>query len=243
MPDPPAIGLNLEPAAMRTGIWSIAMPTANRGPVDVGSAPFMPHVSKTEGRCATVSLLRRLPNGTHAAVWSHACAPKDAKAICAWMWERPESWSFWAELARCEGADALDGRIVAAARREAEDRAASERYIRLAERRAARLADGIRLYLFSPVGRRPSLGLQRVGDRGCFWRMSFVERWERDRVADWLRWQRDRFDDFDAFFAEHGGLALERLVLAGMREAEREAEEDGTACDGPRPLRLWRGPG
>ncbi|WP_230768890.1 hypothetical protein [Sphingomonas sp. Leaf4] len=71
--------------------------------------------------------------------------------------------------------------------------------------------------------------------------MRVSEKWERDRVVDWLRWQQPRFHEFQEYLDEHGSLELERLVLAGMRDAERAAKAKGITSAGRRPLRFWRG--
>jgi len=217
------------------------MHNSQSGLVDVGSAPFVPHVSRSDDGRSSVSLLRRLPAGSHVAVWTHHCPPRAAKALCAWMWKMPEQWPVWGRIALRLGDEVVEPLILdgaAAAEREDKER---ERKARQEEKERRRLEREITLYVYDPKSKGPSLGLQRGCDDRAFWRMSFTEKWERDRVVDWLRWQKEEFNEFDTFFREHGALELERLVLAGMRQAERTAKEKGVSSSGRRPLRFWRG--
>lgn len=217
------------------------MPNPDRGPVDVGTAPFIPHVAKGEGRSSAVSLLRRLPDGTHVPVWTHECSPKEAKSLCGWMWAMPEDWSIWGRIALRIGSATLDPMIIDRARKHAAEEKERERRLRKEERERERLAREITLYLYDPKHKRSSLGLQRGSEDKAFWRMTFTEKWERDRVVDWLRWQQPRFHELEEYLNEHGSLELERLVLAGMRNAERAAKAKGITSAGRRPLRFWRG--
>lgn len=217
------------------------MSTATSGPAHAGSARFLPFVSDAADGLSTVSLLRRLPDDTFAPVWSHDCAPVAARAIGEWMWSQPGQWRYWGHLALRLG-DAVVGPIIldaateAAAELEAEERRAE------AERLENELlAQEITLFTFDPKKGRPALGLERGCDDAPFWRMKFDEKWERDRVVDYLRRQKPRFVELEAHFREHGALELERLVLSEMREAEKRAKALGISSGGRRPLRFWRG--
>ncbi|WCP14072.1 hypothetical protein sphantq_02514 [Sphingobium sp. AntQ-1] len=217
------------------------MSTATNGPAHAGSARFLPFVSDASDGLSTVSLLRRLPDDTFASVWSHECAPLAARAIGEWMWSQPEQWRYWGQLAVRLG-DAVVGPIILDAATEAAVMQAKEQR-REEERRLEeeRLAQVITLYSFDPKKGRPALGLERGCDDAPFWKMKFNEKWERDRVVDYLRWQKPRFVDLDAHFRERGALELERLILSEMREAEKRARTLGISSGGRRPLRFWRG--
>lgn len=207
---------------------------------DPGTAPFVPHVADNTDD-PVVSLLRRLPDGGYVAVWSHACERKDAGVIGAWMLAQPESWSLWGRIALRLGGDTLSPLVVDGARAAEAKRLEEARVRQEEEREAHRLAGEITLYYYDPKGRPPALGLQRGTQDRPFWKMRFTEKWERDRVVDWLRWQPERFSEFAEYQAEHGDLELERLVLAGMRKGEREAKAKKITSSGRRPLRFWRG--
>lgn len=207
---------------------------------DLGTAPFVPHVANNTHEPA-VSLLRRLPDGGHVTVWSHVCERKEAKAIGAWMLGQPNFWSLWGRMAVRLGGDTLSSIVVDGARAAEAERLEKAHMQREEERERRRLAREITLYYYDPKGKPPALGLQRGTQDKPFWKMRFTEKWERDRVVDWLRWQRERFDEFAEYHAEHGDLELERFVLAGMREGEREAKVKKVSSSGRRPLRFWRG--
>ncbi len=71
--------------------------------------------------------------------------------------------------------------------------------------------------------------------------MRFSEKWERERVLDWLRWQKSRFIEFRDLLAAEGSAAVERTIIAGMRETEANIKARGLSTGGRRPLRFWRG--
>lgn len=218
------------------------MQNPQSGPELVGSAPFLPHVPKRGEDRSVVSLLRLLPDGCHVAVWSHRCGtPREADTLFGWMWTQASEWPVWGRTAVRLGEGIVSPIILegAQAAADAAAHAAANRERAEAERR--RLARQITLWVFDSKKKRPSLGLERGCDDAPFWRMTFAERWERDRVADWLKFQKHRYVDFEALFLEHGDLELERLVLSGMRETEADVKRRGLSAGGRRPLRFWRG--
>ncbi|MCC4254749.1 hypothetical protein [Sphingobium naphthae] len=190
----------------------------------------------------TVQILHRLTDGTHIAVWQLCLDSRDAAAqLYDWMHSKPERWDFWGRLSFRIGAEASGPLILAAAMSDEQERRATERERREREKSQARLASTITLYLFTPTKKRPYLGLERGNESDPFFVMKFDEKWERDRVSDWLAYQEGKFAEMERIFREFGQLALERHILAGMRATERESKLRGISAGGRRPLRFWRG--
>ena len=174
-------------------------------------------------------------------VWSTAFSSEEAaRGVLDWMGDRPADWTWWGRIATGLGPALLDDCIIQVATRALADAAAKAKRKREEAEEKARKAREIELYYFDPKGKQPALGFQR-GDGDTVFKMHFREKWERERVMDWLRWQRERFAEFVAHAGEHGGLSLERVILAGMRDAERDLRRRGIATSGRRPLRVWRG--
>lgn len=204
-------------------------------------AAFRPAIAVGGDGCATVSLERRLPDGGHAVIWSHACDAMEGRAMAEWMSLHPRLWERWGRIGVRLGADAIGPLIVTGAMQAAAREAEVERERLAQEAERARLATEITLYTFNPKKGPPALGFERGCDDETFWRMRFDEKWERDRVVDYLRRQKPRFIELEAYWREHGDLELERLVLSEMRAAEQRAKKLGIAAGGRRPLRFWRG--
>ncbi|MEC3950140.1 hypothetical protein [Sphingobium sp. HWE2-09] len=189
-----------------------------------------------------VEILRRRADGQIVPVWSVALdCPKTARTLYDWMRTNPDSWSMWGRLSLRVGPEAAGRMIMEAAAEHERVRIEQERRRRENEREQARLSREITLYYYDPERKAPSLGLERGSDKSPFFRMTFTERWERDRVLDWLKNQREHFADMEELWAEHGAMALERHILAGMRETERALKARGDSAGGRRPLRFWRG--
>jgi len=164
-----------------------------------------------------------------------------ARSIFDWMCLRPGDWPLWGRLAYLFGEEAVRSVVIAAAEREAEKAAIEAEEARLEEEERIRLRRQIDLYILDPKSKRPGLSLQSGDEKKPFFLMSFSEKWERERVLDWLRWQKHRFHEFRDLFQAEGPVALERLVIAGMRATEAEIRTRGLASRGRRPLRFWRG--
>ncbi|KAA9019610.1 hypothetical protein [Sphingobium limneticum] len=208
----------------------------------VGPSNYVPRLGLGIGNIPRVEILRRRFDGEVVPVWSVLLGtPKAARTLHKWMMENPESWSVWGRLALRLGTEAAGRMIMAAATRHEQARIESERERRDAEKEQRRLSREITLYYYDPKKKAPSLGLERGNESRPFFRMTFTEKWERDRVLDWIKHQRAHFADMEEMWAEHGALALERHILAGMRETERDVKARGMGAGGRRPLRFWRG--
>jgi hypothetical protein len=166
-----------------------------------------------------------IADGTHVAVWQLCLdTRKAAGQLHDWLRSTPDRWEFWGRLAFRIGAEASGPLILTAAMADEEERRVAERERRDREKEEIRLAATITLYLFTPAKKRPYLGLERGNDSDPFFVMKFDEKWERDRVSDWLAYQQGQFAQMEQMFHELGQLALERHILAGMRETERYAQ-------------------
>jgi hypothetical protein len=208
-----------------------------------GSSRYVSTMGGTDevGR-RTVQILRLLEDGVHPVVWQ-VCfdSEKAAADLYKWIRSKTESWELWGRIALRLGADAAHSLSLTAALTEERERKAAERERRRQEDEDRRLAQTIDLYLFTPAGKRPYLGLERGSDSTPFFIMKFDEKWERDRVSDWLAYNKQHFAEMERMFHELGQLALERHILDGMRATEKHVKSRGEADRGRRPLRFWRG--
>lgn len=212
------------------------------GDAFAGTTTYVPHIGAGEPGGRTVEILRRHLDGQAHSVWAVTLeTPKAARALHAWMTTNPNCWSFWGRLALRVGPEAAGRLIMRAAAEHERDRIEREREQRADAREQARLARQIELFYYDPKKKPPSLGLERGNESSPFFRMTFTEKWERDRVLDWLRNRRELFAEMEELWSEHGSLALERHILAGMRETERDVKARGISAGGRRPLRFWRG--
>lgn len=201
---------------------------------------FVPNLTHAD-EVGVVALLRQLPGCQQIAVWSRECATVEASLIHDWMQSQIAQWPIWGRIAMRLGGDVLDPMLLDGARCAEDRRIETERAAQIEADEHRRKAAEITLFLYDSKEKRPALGLERGCDDVPFWKMKFEEKWERDRVVDWLRWQKTEFADFEAYFREFGSLELERHVLAGMRAGETAARARGLTSTGRRPLRFWRG--
>ncbi len=207
----------------------------------VGPDNYVPRLGTGDDAC-TVEILRRRSDGQIVPVWSVVLdGPKAARTLYDWMMTNPPSWSMWGRLSLRVGPEAAGRLIMKAADEHERVRIEQERLRRENQKEQARLSRQITLYYYDPKKKAPSLGLERGSENSPFFRMTFTEKWERDRVLDWLTNQRAHFADMEELCAKHGALALERHILAGMRETERVVKARGDSAGGRRPLRFWRG--
>ncbi|WP_157099179.1 hypothetical protein [Novosphingobium rosa] len=189
-----------------------------------------------------VRILRSLADDTHVVVWHvRLDTPEEAASIRDWLTSTPERLRFWGRVAFRLGPDAAGPVILASARFAEAERQEAERRERERIEEEARRADEITLYTYTPHKKAPYLGLERGNKREPFFVMRFDERWERDRVCDWLMYQKARFAEMERLFQTSGQLALEKHVLDGMLATEKDARRRGISAGGRRPLRFWRG--
>ncbi|MEO7469109.1 MAG: hypothetical protein ABIV36_19000 [Sphingobium limneticum] len=213
------------------------------GQAATGTGRYFPAMGGADeiGR-RTLQIHRRLADGAHVVVWQLCLDSRKAAAqLHDWMRSKPDRWDFWGRLSFRIGAQAAGPIILTAAMADEQERRAAEREDRNRQREEARLAATINLFLFTPARKRPYLGLERGNESDPFFVMKFDEKWERDRVSDWLAYQQGQFAQMEQMFQELGQLALERHILAGMRATERDAMTRGISAGGRRPLRFWRG--
>ena len=167
------------------------------------------------------------------SVWSRTFAsPEDAEAFTAWLDGRSETWGLWGRIASILGAETLDA-VVGREFNKHADGIAKENKRREDE-------DKIVLY-YDDTKRTFGLKLQKGSEPEPFWRSGFSNRWERDRLLDWMTWQRDRHEEFHRHATEHGATSLDGLLLKEMMDTERRLRKSGYTVGGQRPLRFWRG--
>lgn len=174
-------------------------------------------------------------------VWRRTLDPVDAAPTFEWMCGASPNWVLWGRLAVLFGDEALDEIVIVAAGRAAEEAAIAAEEIRMKEDERQHLHRTIGLFVLDPKSNRPGLALESGDERKPFFKMEFSERWERERVLDWLRWQRSFFLEFRDQVETEGAVALERRIIAGMRETEADCRKRGLSSGGRRPLRFWRG--
>lgn len=207
-----------------------------------GSEPCWPAFDPASD---TVRLLRLVPPtidpGRVAVAWEAELGPGRAKLVFEYMAGRPEQWSAWCRMATLFGEDSIRSSVVKDAEHEAEVLAVAAEQERLDRDDRLRLHQSIDLFIHDPKGRRPGLSLQSGDGAKAFFDMRFSEKWERERILDWLRWQKPKFREFREVVEQDGAVALERLIIAGMRETEADVRKRGLSGGGRRPLRFWRG--
>lgn len=199
---------------------------------------FWPAIAPAAG---CVHLLRMMPDGVPVAIWRRFAGEAEAHDIYHWMNLRPDHWHYWGRLEILFGNEILESVIVEDSRLEAEVRATQAEQERLEREDDYRLHQEIDLFILDDRGERPGLSLESGNETKPFFVMSFSEKWERERILDWLRWQKPRFIEFRDLKASKGSVALERAIIAGMRVTENEMKAAGLAAGGRRPLRFWRG--
>lgn len=174
-------------------------------------------------------------------VWRSYVGIERVRSVYEWMSARSEEWDLWGRVATLFGDTALHAIVVEAAEREAEAAALEAENARLKEEERLLLSRKVELYILDAKGKRPGISLESGHETKPFFVMRFSEKWERERVLDWLRWQKDRYLDFRDLCEAEGQLALERVIIAGMRETEAQMKAQRRTSGGRRPLRFWRG--
>ena len=179
--------------------------------------------------------------GTSAEVWSHPFGSVGAaRKVFAIMYALPARWAAWGRMAAMLGSDFLDGvietEVLTAAVRSEQGfglaPAASRRTV------AARAADSpVRMRLL--VGHCASRVVASCGGRR-FMTLGLVSPSEARRVWDWVRWQSGSYQRWFSISERQGRLALARLIVESVLDAERRAGEAGVPSDRDRRLRHWR---
>jgi len=173
--------------------------------------------------------------------WAWASGPWEATVVFDWMADRRDEWQAWVRLVDLFGHDALSVIVVEEALAAGRQVLAAAEAIRRADEERRRLHEEVDLFLHDERGKHPRLSLESGDEHKPFFVMRFTERWERDRVVDWLRWQKGSYVAFRDLVAREGAIALEREILSAMRAFEAAAKKRGIASGGRRPLRFWRG--
>jgi hypothetical protein len=207
---------------------------------------FRPALANGRAAGSVVQLVRRPSRAASgesgAIVWQFEAAdPDEAQVVFQWIDARPEQWALWGRLALGFGTGALHALVVDEASRDARARAAEAAMARDEEEERLLEAMEINLYILDKRGGRPGLYLQSRDQAEPFWTTRFSERWERERVLDWMRWQKAHFVEWRDYVVREGTMAFEQLIMAGMRETEQSIKARGLAARGNRPLRFWRG--
>lgn len=180
-------------------------------------------------------------DGRRDALWAAQLGSATAREVFEWMVACPDQWPLWARLACLFGDQAVSAIVIEGAERDAERAAVAKETARLKADERRRLREHVGLFVLDQKNKRPGLSLESGDKDKPFFVMRFSEKWERERVLDWMRWQQPRFREFRSVVESEGAVALERLVLAGMRETEAEVKRRGLGSGGRRPLRFWRG--
>ena len=197
-----------------------------------------------------VEIRRRPPSGDDGHRWRtvwrfEADDAGAARQLFDWIQARPERWAFWGLLATTFDKDIVVSLVAEEAGRDAREAAAKAALEReqeqTQEQENLRLSRQIDLYIHDKRGHRPGLSLESANDTLPFWKMNFSERWERERVLDWMHRQKGSFAEWREHLESHGKESLDRLLMAGMRETERDVKARGLAARGQRPLRFWKG--
>jgi hypothetical protein len=185
-------------------------------------------------------------------IWEQVFAREvDMRRSYRWMQDHRHDWQLWGRISSVFGSSEITARMAfqfpearaerlrmllelrAKKRREREKRERKEQ-----ERREREKV--IELYLCEEEGQF-GLEFMRGGHQKGFFKIWFRERWERERLRDWLRAHRHRFTEFATFHEERGGPALERMLLREMLDTEKRLKAQGLAVGGRRPLRFYRG--
>lgn len=181
-------------------------------------------------------------NGTqHFEAWRSYVGADRATMVFDWMVGQPSQWPLWGRIAVLFGEAALHPLVITAAEREAALAVRETEQARLGEEARVQRHSQVDLFILDPKGNRAGLSLKSGDESSSFFVMRFSEKWERERVLDWLRWQMSQFVAFRDLHDSEGSVALERLIIAGMRETEAQVKARGLSSGGRRPLRFWRG--
>lgn len=199
---------------------------------------FWPAISLAAG---CVHLLKMMSDGVPATVWRRFAGEAETRDIYYWIHDRPDQWHYWGRLVILFGDHALDSVLVQEWQLEAEILAAQVETERLEQEDRYRRHQKIDLFILDGRNERPGLSLRSGDQKKPFFVMRFSEKWERERILDWLRWQKPSFIELRDLHEANGAVALERAIIAGMRATEDEVKATGKAAGGRRPLRFWRG--
>lgn len=207
-----------------------------------GDEPYWPALEAPTG---TILLVGRYPHQREADrifVAGLAYAGLDrAGLVFDWICSQPAEWPLFARTAILFGEAALHAMVIEPAEQAAKQAAENAEKARLAEEARLERHSKVNLFVLDPRGGRAGLSLKSGDESDPFFIMRFSEKWERERVLDWLRWQKHRFLAFRDLHDSNGCAALERVIIAGMRETEAKVKAQGLASGGRRPLRFWRG--
>lgn len=174
-------------------------------------------------------------------IWERDLGASEAATVFEYMCHRRDQWPLWGRVACLFAAEAVDRLVLDSAYKAAEEVAVAAEMQRLEEADRLRRREIVDLYILDPKGRRPGLALETAEAKTPFFTMNFSERWERERVLDWMRCQKSRYREFRNLCEAEGSAALERAIIAGMRETEADVKRRGLTSGGRRPLRFWRG--
>lgn len=226
---------------------------ADRSSSTGGVMPRLEFATRLDAEGTTVRLVRELACGGRpllaAAVWSQDYGDvSTAEAAFEAIGAHAQKFEHWGVAAQAMGAgwlaptlaDIVDRHVEEV--REERERLARDKAAEEAKAERKRLAAvTISAHLRERKGRFV-IDLDRGGADGeRIWSTGFDERWERDRLWDWLRWRTERFEEFAAFLREAGDLDLERRLLREMLATEQLVKKQGLGSGGRRPLRFWRG--
>lgn len=193
-----------------------------------------------DGGCVLIVRPTR-SDGRRDALWAADLGSRPAREVFDWMVARPDQWPLWARLACLFGDEAVSAVVVEGAERDAERAAMEKETSRLEAEERRRLHERVELFVLDPKNKRPGISLESGDENRPFFVMRFSEKWERERVLDWMRWQKQRFREFRTLVESEGAVALERIIPAGMRTTEADVKRRGLGSGGRRPLRFWRG--
>ena len=204
--------------------------------------PCWPAVEVSTGSVLLIALDQLDRNGfQHFEAWRSYVGADRADMVFDWMVGQTSQWPLWGRIAVLFGEAALRPVITEAAERETHLAVQEAEEARLLEEARLQRHSQVELFILEGKGNRAGLSLKSGDEHSPFFVMRFSEKWERERVLDWLRWHKDRFVTFRDIHDSDGSVALERLIIAGMRETEAHIKAQGQSSGGRRPLRFWRG--
>lgn len=174
-------------------------------------------------------------------IWERDLGASQAAAVFDYMCHCEDQWQLWGRIACLFAAEGVDRLVLDAAYKAAEEAAVATEMQRLEEEDRLRRREIVELFILDPKSQRSGLALESGDENKPFFTMRFSEKWERERVLDWMRCQKSRYREFRALCEVEGSVALERAIIAGMRETEADVKRRGLVSGGRRPLRFWRG--
>ncbi len=111
-----------------------------------------------------------------------------AREVFDWMAARPSQWPLWARLVCLFGDQAVLSIVFEGAKRDAERAAVAKETGRIEAEERRRLHEHVDLFVLDQKQKRPGLSLESGDEDEPFFVMRFSEKWERERVLDWMRW-------------------------------------------------------